>query len=1106
MRSSSFAFTVQGPSDANGQPTSTTYTINYEIGFVRELGANGLWEISNSFNPADNFNDLLGLCVLSPTNAAALAAQLRAESTSEKGQFLIDNPGIPEPERVAFNAFWSSANIEASATKHVSDSASVCIAERDAGQDLSLLNIASSSGTGGREVTAVLDDGSYTRVSGADDLFTDAVSVTTTEVDVTNTQPWDTHTTETNAVGRVVLDNYDFAQTVRDYVNGSHDLGLLHLAQLDAAMVDQLMIQIEREALDGGGAGDHVPMPSAYNWDVFNSGYAVFNAGAYNIDFGAFDNNPVTANTSVSLVDVPQTNGIDVSGYAGGIDAWELSGTLTGSPQSFEFSIDFGIFFPLVLDLDGDGVDVLPRLDSTVYFNLDGDAFLEQTAWMGAGDGMLVLDRPAAGGNGPGDGLITQIDELSYSTQPGQTDLEGLRAYDTNYDNQLTAADTDWSRFRIWVDANRDGITNAGELRTLAQWNITSYSLVRDTQQFNLADNSTVFGYSTFVMGGVVRQAADLGLSYNTDGFTNFHGINGVANEAYRTFIGEDGSSLAIYNSYSSSGNQAFTLGLPGNIQGVRSGAYNDTIVVTAGYTGDTWTFGDSGNDTIQGGGGPDVMDGGEGVNTMNGNAGDDTIYFKTWDIVNGGAGYDTAILTHGNALSMDLTAKGLESVIASSGADTISAGAATVGTTIDGRAGNDVITGAAYGDVLIGGLGNDTVNAGGGDDLVTGGDGNDYVSGESGNDNIMGGDGVDYVYGGLGNDILDGGAGNDGLYGGAGNDEFVIDSVADYIVENVSEGIDTIRTSLTYYTIGANVENLAYTGTAAFVGLGSVIANSISGGGANDALYAYGGNDTVYGGGGHDTIAGDAGNDSLFGGDGSDTLSELFDSVGSGNDYFDGGNGVDLMYAAAGNDSVYGGTDTANNYADLGLGDDAYFGSAGTDTVLGRSGNNSLTGNAGADSLYGEDGNDSIYGGAGIDVLSGAAGNDSLDGGADNDQLVGDAGTDILLGGGGVDILYGGADADTLNGGTGGNVDALYGGAGNDVFQAGGTGYDYDYIYDFVGGAGASDVIALQTGAAITLQYASSGNYYIDLSNGSHVIVVGVTSVLAEDIVLGGF
>ena len=211
--------------------------------------------------------------------------------------------------------------------------------------------------------------------------------------DPLNTQPWDTRTTQTDATGRVTADVFDFSNTVRDFVDGNHVTDLLHLAQLDAAMVDQLMIQIEREALDGGGAGDHVPMPSVYNWDVFNSGYAVFNAGAYNIDFGAFDNNPVTANTSVSLVDVPQTNGIDVSGYAGGIDAWELSGTLTGSPQSFEFSIDFGIFFPLVLDLDGDGVDVLPRMDLTVYFNLDGDAFLEQTAWMGAGDGMLVIDR-----------------------------------------------------------------------------------------------------------------------------------------------------------------------------------------------------------------------------------------------------------------------------------------------------------------------------------------------------------------------------------------------------------------------------------------------------------------------------------------------------------------------------------------------------------------------------------------------------------------------------------------------------------------------------------------------------------------------------------------
>ncbi len=100
-------------------------------------------------------------------------------------------------------------------------------------------------------------------------------------------------------------------------------------------------------------------------------------------------------------------------------------------------------------------------------------------------------------------------------------------------------------------------------------------------------------------------------------------------------------------------------------------------------------------------------------------------------------------------------------------------------------------------------------------------------------------------------------------------------------------------------------------------------------------------------------------------------------------------------------------------------------------------------------------------------------------------------------------DAVAAGAGNDTLYGG--GGDDALYGGTGFDTFQAGGTGFDYDYIYDFAGGAGASDVITLQTGTTITLQYTASGNYCIDLSNGAHVVVTGVTSMLAGDIVLNG-
>jgi hypothetical protein len=51
---------------------------------------------------------------------------------------------------------------------------------------------------------------------------------------------------------------------------------------------------------------------------------------------------------------------------------------------------------PVVLDLDGSGIDITNRTDSTVYFDVDGDGYREQTAWAGPNDGLLVIDLAAS--------------------------------------------------------------------------------------------------------------------------------------------------------------------------------------------------------------------------------------------------------------------------------------------------------------------------------------------------------------------------------------------------------------------------------------------------------------------------------------------------------------------------------------------------------------------------------------------------------------------------------------------------------------------------------------------------------------------------------------
>ncbi len=82
----------------------------------------------------------------------------------------------------------------------------------------------------------------------------------------------------------------------------------------------------------------------------------------------------------------------------------------------------------------------------------------------------------------------------------------------------------------------------------------------------------------------------------------------------------------------------------------------------------------------------------------------------------------------------------------------------------VNGRGGNDSLSGGDGADTLSGGSGADTLNGGASNDNLNGGDGNDL---------LLGGVGADTLAGGTGDDTLIGGAGPDRLTGGAGADEF---------------------------------------------------------------------------------------------------------------------------------------------------------------------------------------------------------------------------------------------------------------------------------------------------------------------------------------------
>ena len=127
----------------------------------------------------------------------------------------------------------------------------------------------------------------------------------------------------------------------------------------------------------------------------------------------------------------------------------------------------------------------------------------------------------------------------------------------------------------------------------------------------------------------------------------------------------------------------------------------------------------------------------------------------------------------------------------------------------------------------------------------ILGTEGRDCLRGTDGDDFIVGLGGRDKLYGGDGKDTLDGGEGYNTLYGGKGDDLYIVNHYWDDIREDRRGGTDTVETSLSFYWLDHNVENLTYTGSGEFKGIGNKLDNVIEGGSGDDTLTGAGGNDT---------------------------------------------------------------------------------------------------------------------------------------------------------------------------------------------------------------------------------------------------------------------
>jgi hypothetical protein len=176
----------------------------------------------------------------------------------------------------------------------------------------------------------------------------------------------------------------------------------------------------------------------------------------------------------------------------------------------------------------------ITEFQNSTQFMTGKDGLSHRSSWAGAGDGVLFFDPD-------GRNAITEARQYVFTewNPTAAGDLEALRSvWDTNGDGKLSAADTEFAKFKVLV-TNADGSTS---VMTLAALGITEIDLTANTVNIELPDGSVITGQTTFTRSnGTTGTVANTTLTADAAGYRVVEtAVTNVAGERVLTQTGYD--------------------------------------------------------------------------------------------------------------------------------------------------------------------------------------------------------------------------------------------------------------------------------------------------------------------------------------------------------------------------------------------------------------------------------------------------------------------------------------------------------------------------------------------------------------------------------------
>jgi len=168
---------------------------------------------------------------------------------------------------------------------------------------------------------------------------------------------------------------------------------------------------------------------------------------------------------------------------------------------------------PIILDIGEEGFH-LTSAGNGVVFDISGDGHPIQIAWTDFRFRNAFLALP-----GP-DGLVHNGKELfgNFTPQPESPHPNGFRAlavYDRpenggNGNGEIDDGDAVFSKLRLWIDSNHDGICQPNELHTLSELGVSSISLQYRLSKYE-DQYGNIFRYRSRVNSGEPSNEAQVG-------------------------------------------------------------------------------------------------------------------------------------------------------------------------------------------------------------------------------------------------------------------------------------------------------------------------------------------------------------------------------------------------------------------------------------------------------------------------------------------------------------------------------------------------------------------------------------------------------------------